>query len=115
MHRLDEKLSDLIQTGKKQGYLTFTQVNDYLPDEDVNPEKLDHLLMSLEELGLQIRNVIDKNGPRTATNGLTHRNGKAKKKSKRIIWVMSYLRPSCPTACSMTRSRSSARMACGRQ
>ena len=82
MHRLDEKLSDLIQTGKKQGYLTFTQVNDYLPDEDVNPEKLDHLLMSLEELGLQIRNVIDKNGPRTATNGLTHRNGKAKKKSK---------------------------------
>ncbi len=84
MHRLDQNLSDLIQTGKKQGYLTFTQVNDYLPDEDVNPEKLDHLLMSLEELGLQIKNVVGDGGPRTATNGKTHRNGKVKRKSESL-------------------------------
>ncbi len=84
MHRLDQNLSDLIQTGKKQGYLTFTQVNDYLPDEDVNPEKLDHLLMSLEELGLQIKNVVGNGGPRTATNGKTHRNGKAKSKPREL-------------------------------
>ncbi|MBM4076111.1 MAG: RNA polymerase sigma factor RpoD, partial [Planctomycetes bacterium] len=44
----------MIETGKKQGFLTFTQVNDYLPDEAVSPEKLDNLLMSLDELGLQI-------------------------------------------------------------
>ncbi len=54
MHRLDDTLKGLIATGEKQGFLTFTQVNDYLPDEAVNPEKLDHLLMSLEELGLEI-------------------------------------------------------------
>jgi RNA polymerase primary sigma factor len=54
VHRLDESLNRLIALGKKQGYLTFTQVNDYLPDEAVNPEKLDHLLMSIEELGLEI-------------------------------------------------------------
>ncbi|MEZ6145600.1 MAG: RNA polymerase sigma factor RpoD [Planctomycetaceae bacterium] len=82
MHRLDQDLCDLIQTGKKQGYLTFTQVNDYLPDEDVNPEKLDNLLMSLEELGLQIRNEMRADGPRTATNGDTHRKPKGKAKSK---------------------------------
>lgn len=54
MHRIDESLSQLIAIGKKQGYLTFSQVNGYLPDEDANPEKMDNLLMALEELGLEI-------------------------------------------------------------
>src|SRR3989442_1180123 len=44
----------LIAQGKKRGFLTFTEVNEYLPDEAVNPEKLDDLLMQLEEDGLQI-------------------------------------------------------------
>ncbi|QDT46367.1 RNA polymerase sigma factor SigA [Symmachiella dynata] len=56
MHRLDENLKVLVEQGKQQGYLTFSQVNDYLPDEAVNPEKLDNLLMSLEEIGLDIVN-----------------------------------------------------------
>ncbi len=54
MHRLDESLSQLISTGLKQGYLYFSQVHAYLPDEADTPEKLDHLLMSLEELGLEL-------------------------------------------------------------
>ena len=54
MHKVDETLADLIDAGRKQGYLTFTQVNAYLPNEAVNPEKLDNLLMSLEELGMEI-------------------------------------------------------------
>ena len=54
MHRLDETLSQLISTGLSQGHLYFSQVHQYLPDEAETPEKLDHLLMSLEELGLQL-------------------------------------------------------------
>jgi RNA polymerase primary sigma factor len=54
MHRLDETLSQLIATGLKQGQLYYSQVHQYLPDEAETPEKLDHLLMSLEELGLQL-------------------------------------------------------------
>ncbi len=54
MHRLDESLSQLISTGLKQGHLYFSQVHQYLPNEANTPEKLDHLLMSLEELGLQL-------------------------------------------------------------
>ena len=38
MYRMDNGLSELVETGKKQGYLTFNQVNNYLPDEAVNPE-----------------------------------------------------------------------------
>ncbi len=56
MHRLDDNLKTLIDSGREQGYLTFTQVNEYLPDEAVSPEKLDQLLMSIEELGLEIVN-----------------------------------------------------------
>jgi len=55
VHQLDDHLKTLVAKGQEQGFLTFTQVNDYLPDEAINPEKLDQLLMSLEELGLEIR------------------------------------------------------------
>jgi RNA polymerase primary sigma factor len=51
----------LIELGEQQGHLTFTQVNEYLPDEAVNPEKLDHLLESLEEYGLEI---VDETRPK---------------------------------------------------
>jgi len=61
VHRIDESLSKLIKQGKKQGYLTYSQVNDYLPDEALNPEKLDYLLMCIEEMGMDI--VADKEPP----------------------------------------------------
>ena len=54
MHKVDETLNQLIILGSKQGHLTFTQVNNYLPNEAVSPEKLDNLLMSLEDLGMEI-------------------------------------------------------------
>ena len=50
----DMDLQDLVATGKAQGYLTYDQVNDYLPDEAVTPEKLDNLLIALEELGTEL-------------------------------------------------------------
>ncbi|MCE9607648.1 MAG: sigma-70 family RNA polymerase sigma factor [Planctomycetia bacterium] len=50
----DKDLQVLISTGKAQGYLTYDQVNDYLPDEAVNPEKLDNLLIALDEMGIEL-------------------------------------------------------------
>jgi len=55
MHRLDESLSQLMSVGLKQGYLYFSQVHDYLPDEAEDPRKLDYLIMVLEELDLELR------------------------------------------------------------
>ncbi len=52
--KLDDGLKTLIESGKDKGYLTYTQVNDYLPDDAVNPEKLDQLLMVLEEQGIEL-------------------------------------------------------------
>jgi RNA polymerase primary sigma factor len=54
MDRFDPDLQELIAIGKSQGYLTYDQVNQYLPDEAVNPEKLDNLLIALDELGIDL-------------------------------------------------------------
>jgi RNA polymerase primary sigma factor len=51
---LDLELHDLIAKGKAQGYLTYDEVNAYLPDEAVNPDKLDNLLVALEEQGIEL-------------------------------------------------------------
>ncbi len=52
--KLDEGLKTLLESGKDKGYLTYSQVNDYLPDDAVNPEKLDQLLLVLEEHGIEL-------------------------------------------------------------
>jgi RNA polymerase primary sigma factor len=80
VHQLDDNLKVLVEKGQEQGFLTFSQVNDYLPDEAINPEKLDHLLMSLEELGLEIR--VDEyqpaRPPEKKPRGKAAKGGKAK-------------------------------------
>jgi RNA polymerase primary sigma factor len=52
--KTDEGLKSLLDQGKEKGYLTYSQVNDYLPDDAVNPEKLDQLLLILEEHGIEL-------------------------------------------------------------
>src|SRR6516225_2238680 len=54
MEKMDEGLKALLEQGKGKGYLTYSQVNDYLPDDAVNPEKLDQLLLVLEEHGVEL-------------------------------------------------------------
>jgi RNA polymerase primary sigma factor len=52
----DIDLEELVALGKAQGYLTYDQVNEYLPDEAVNPDKLDSLLVALDDLGISLCN-----------------------------------------------------------
>ena len=47
-------LQQLIEKGKAQGYLTYDEVNEYLPDDDVNPEKLDELLIAIDQQGIKL-------------------------------------------------------------
>ncbi len=56
MDHSNKDLDELVSKGKTQGYLTYDQVNDYLPDEAVNPEKLDSLLIALDELDIELVN-----------------------------------------------------------
>ena len=54
MNHMEADLQELLRRGKRQGYLTFEEVNAYLPDQDVTTEKLDNLLIALEQRGIEI-------------------------------------------------------------
>ncbi len=53
----DKELRELVAKGKAQGYLTYDEVTSYLPDEAVDPEKLDNLLISLDHAGIELVNT----------------------------------------------------------
>jgi RNA polymerase primary sigma factor len=59
MEKLDDGLKALLEQGKEKGYLTYGQVNDHLPDDDANPEKIDQLLMLLEAEGIELIDEAD--------------------------------------------------------
>jgi RNA polymerase primary sigma factor len=44
----------LVDKGKLRGYVTYEEMNAELPDEAVSPDGLDSLLMSLDELGIEL-------------------------------------------------------------
>ena len=54
MHTVDETLNELITAGTRQGHLKFSQIFNYLPNEAVSPEKLDNLLMAVDDLNMEI-------------------------------------------------------------
>ncbi len=64
MYRLDDNLRTLIESGLRQGHLTFSQVNSFLPNEAADPLQLDNLIVCLEELNIQL--VADPVKPETS-------------------------------------------------
>ncbi len=51
---VDASIKKLVAKGKGRGYLTYEEMNTDLPDEAVSPDKLDALLMTLDELGIEL-------------------------------------------------------------
>src|SRR5436305_1832274 len=68
MDKMDEGLKTLLDLGKRRGFLTFDQVNDFLPDEASSPDKIHGLLESLDELGIELINE-DEAEARLAASG----------------------------------------------
>ncbi len=55
MESLNQRIKQLVQKGKEKGYLTYEELNDMLPDDaDISPEKIDDILMMLDELGVDL-------------------------------------------------------------
>ena len=44
----------LLEMGTTRGYLTYEELNTKLPDEVVSPERLDSLLMNIDEMGIKL-------------------------------------------------------------
>ena len=41
------KLKELIAKGKEQGFLTYGEVNDHLPDDISDPEQIEDIIMAM--------------------------------------------------------------------
>ncbi len=65
----DLELLSLIAAGKARGYLTFDEVNAYLPDEAVDPEKIDALLVALEDQGIELLDAAPDGTEEPASSG----------------------------------------------
>ncbi len=51
---LQEKIKELVRLAQEQGYLTYTDINDALPDSVVSPEELDEIYIKLRNLEVEI-------------------------------------------------------------
>ncbi len=48
------QLKKLIAKGKEQGYLTYTEVNDHLPDDIVDPEQIEDIINMINDMGITV-------------------------------------------------------------
>jgi RNA polymerase primary sigma factor len=50
------KIKQLISKGHEQGYLTYAQVNDHLP-QDVEPERIEEIISMISDMGIGVHEV----------------------------------------------------------
>jgi RNA polymerase primary sigma factor len=48
------QIKQLIAKGKEQGFLTYAEVNDHLPDELVNTEQVEDIISMINDLGIKV-------------------------------------------------------------
>jgi len=54
MDPVDEAVKELIDRGKARRWLTWEEMNELLPDEAICPDKLESILLQLEEHGIEM-------------------------------------------------------------
>lgn len=51
------RLKDLIARGKEQGYLTYAEVNDHLPEDIADPDQVEDIIRMINDMGIQVVEV----------------------------------------------------------
>ena len=51
----------LVSKGKSQGYLTYEELNELLPDDAIAPDRLDALMQQFDELGIELLDETEAN------------------------------------------------------
>src|SRR4051812_30234305 len=57
--QVEIRVNALLEMGTSRGYLTYEELNTKLPDEVVSPDKLDSLLMMIDEMGIKLIDEAD--------------------------------------------------------
>ncbi len=48
------RLKALIAKGKEQGYLTYSEVNDHLPNDIIDPEQIEDIISMINDMGITV-------------------------------------------------------------
>jgi RNA polymerase primary sigma factor len=51
------EIKQLITKGREQGYLTYAEVNDHLPDDIVDPEQIEDIIGMINGMGIEVHEV----------------------------------------------------------
>ncbi|BBB28723.1 RNA polymerase sigma factor RpoD [Neptunomonas japonica] len=51
------RLKELIARGKEQGYLTYTEVNDHLPEDIADPDQVEDIIRMINDMGIPVSEV----------------------------------------------------------
>ncbi len=54
MHSPTSQVAALISRGKEQGYLTYAEVNDHLPDSITESEQIEDIIQMLQDVGIPV-------------------------------------------------------------
>ena len=49
-----QQLKELIARGKEQGFLTYAEVNDHLPNDIVDPEQIEDIVNMINDMGITV-------------------------------------------------------------
>jgi RNA polymerase primary sigma factor len=53
--KVDQKaITELLAKGKKQGYLTYDEINEMLPEDMLSPDQIDETLMLFDDNGIEV-------------------------------------------------------------
>jgi RNA polymerase primary sigma factor len=56
---VDRRVAVLLEMGTSRSFITYEELNQRLPDELVSPDKLDTLLMQIDEMGIRLIDEAD--------------------------------------------------------
>ncbi|BFM05696.1 RNA polymerase sigma factor RpoD [Halioxenophilus aromaticivorans] len=48
------RIKELIARGKEQGYLTYSEVNDHLPDDISDPDQVEEIIQMINDMGIKV-------------------------------------------------------------
>ncbi|NRP37707.1 RNA polymerase sigma factor RpoD [Marinobacterium sp. xm-a-121] len=51
------RLKELIAKGKEQGYLTYAEVNDHLPEDIADPDQVEDIIRMINDMGISVSEV----------------------------------------------------------
>ncbi len=65
------QLNHLIAKGREQGYLTFSEINDFLPNDVHDPEQFDEIISVITEMGIPVHETAPEEEALLLNSGFT--------------------------------------------